>query len=150
MTKTELINRVRSITRDFNGSVFREIDVTAYINEGIDRISQIVPELEGMTHLAFNTDVPLLLPERYHHLIALYSASRCFLQDERHYQATTLMNEFEYKMGEVSALIESGKLIIVDASGDVVTVDTENDYVENNYFLDENDTIDIDDGVDGV
>lgn len=130
----DLKTRVRSLTRDLSNSIFRDIDLVMYMNESIDRIRQVVPELRGMKHLKENEDELLLLPDMYHHLLAVYCASRCFGQDERHYQATTLMNEFEFKVAEMKSAIENGECVIEDADGNIVENPHLDTYVVDNYF----------------
>lgn len=134
MNRAELISRVRSFTRDFSSSIFREVDVINFINESIDRLKEVVPELSDMNYLTENAHSPLYLPEQYHVLLAIYSASRCFGQDERHYQATTFMNEFETKLEELKDKIEGGDVVIVDSSGETLAVPTITDYVRDVYF----------------
>lgn len=134
MTLLDLIKRVRSMTRDLSNSIFREVDVIDYINESIDRFRQYIPELSGMPYLKNKSEHPKLLPSQYHHLLAVYSASRCFGQDERHYQSTTLMNEFETKLDELKSAIESGQITIVDEDGNAIESTYEPDYVVDNYF----------------
>jgi hypothetical protein len=152
MNNQKLQLRVRSLTRDLTSSIFRAIDVQDYLNEGIDRCTQVIPQLEGMPYLSAPSDEPILLPAPYHNLLAVYSASRCFFQDERHYQATTLMNEFESKLDELKGKIDSGEIVIKNADGTDVVVDTTNqiDYVEDNYFQKRYSDVDIDLGVEGV
>lgn len=131
----ELVARVRSITRDLSNSIFREIDIVDYINEGIERVRQVIPELVNMKLLTEGGQTPEMLPEQYHHLLAVYSASRCFGQDERHYQASNYMNEFEAKLEELSVAIESGRVVIIDPdTGEPIKDSYEPDYVVNNYF----------------
>ena len=130
MTRTEIIRRVRSLTRDITNSIFREQDIIDFINEGVNRFIQVIPELRNMELLHIKGQTPNLLPAQYHHLLAIYSASRCFGQDERHYQATTFMNEFETKLNELKIDIENGDVIIVDENGDLVSKDNEMDYVD--------------------
>ena len=65
MTLDKLIKRVRSYTRDFTGSIFRNADVIDYINEGIDRCKS-VPALRKMTQLVGGNQYPILLPQQYH------------------------------------------------------------------------------------
>lgn len=72
-----------------------------------------------------------MIPEQYQHLLAVYAAARCFSQDERHYQATTLMNEFEIKLEEMKSLIESGQIVIKDpVTGEAITDEYVMDYVD--------------------
>ncbi len=153
MNRNDLMLRVRSLTRDLSNAIFREIDIVDYINEGINRMKQVVPELKGMVPLLSNSETPILLPDAYHHLIALYSASRCFGQDERHYQATNFMNEFETKMDELKASIENGQVMIVDPVTNLpVDVGTLGiDFVKtDNYYESKNGLVDEDEGVEGV
>lgn len=134
MNRVELIKRVRSMTRDLSNSIFREEDVIDYLNESIDRFKQVIPELRGMVSLSLSEDSPTLLPSEYHYLLSVYSASRCFSQDERHYQATNMMNEFETKLEELRNGIENGRIEIKDSNGVVVTSSNVVDYVTDNYF----------------
>lgn len=154
MNRLQLIGRVRSLTRDFSNSIFREADIIDYLNESIQRVKQIIPELDKMVDLLSNTDTPTLLPERYHHLLGLYSSARCFEQDERHYQASNFMNEFETKLDEMKASIESGQVKIIDPLTLLPVVTDSNigiDFVKtDNYFETKTGTIDVDKGVEGV
>ena len=137
MNRMELSKRVRSLTRDLNNATFREDDVLNYLNEGIERIAQIIPEFEGMPYLEKGTDKPLYLPPSYHHLLALYGASRCFYQDERHFQAGNMMNEFEAKLDKLRSDIDRGHVKIVDAEGNALNFAEmyDNEYVvTNNYY----------------
>lgn len=151
MNRLDLIARVRSLTRDLSNAIFREIDIISYINEGIERVQQVVPELSQMTPLNSNDDVPSMLPKHYHHLLAVYSASRCFGQDERHYQASTLMNEFEIKLEKLNSDIENGSIVIVDPDTGA-PIDKLNviDHVRDVYFTNRRGSVDIDNGVEGL
>lgn len=125
-----LIRRVRSITRDFSNSIFREQDIIDFINEGIDRFKQLIPELESLEYLVAKNETPSLIPSQYISLLAIYSSSRCFTQDERHYQASTLMNEFEIKLEDLRNKIENGEITIIDPeTGEVIENDYDIDYV---------------------
>lgn len=135
MNLRELKDRIKSLTRDFDGVIFRDADLNMYINESIGRFQQVIPELKGMRKMRAAEEVPILLPEPYHHLIAIYGASRCFYQDERHYQASNLMNEFEEKLSEMKYMIESGDLDIIDEEGNVVVIEKRMDHVVNTYFF---------------
>lgn len=131
MRRLEIIQRVRALTRDFSNSIFREQDIIDFINEGINRFKQVIPELNGLERLLAQQQEPTLIPDQYHHLLAVYSASRCFGQDERHYQATTLMNEFEAKLDELKQAIENGDIQIIDPdTGESIVTENENDYVD--------------------
>lgn len=135
MNRLEMIKRVRSFTRDFSNSIFREQDIIDYLNEGINRIKQLIPEFRDVNSLTENNSVPLLLPEMYHHLIPVYATSRCFGQDERHYQASTFMNEFETKVDELKSAIAEGSIVVIDPeTGEPVDVTYNVDYVVDTYF----------------
>lgn len=114
MNRLDLALRIRAYSRDFTNATFRDQDIVSYINEAIDRSAQIIPELRGMIHLPRIDSEVILLPKQYHHLLAVYGAARCFEQDERHFQAGNLMNEFETKMFALKADIESGSIDIID------------------------------------
>lgn len=136
MNRTDLALRVRSMTRDFTGSVFRDSDVNMYLNEGIDRFKQVIPEMETMKHLNASDDIPAMIPNQYQHLLALYSTSRCFFQDDRHYQSGTYMNEFEAKLQEFQQKVESGDIEIIDPeTGEPILADSNDEYVRDNYFF---------------
>lgn len=111
MTLKEMIDRVRAYTRDTTGSLFSQDDIVAFINEGIDRTKRY-KYFANMEHLTSLSDEPKYLPYQYHHLLAIYSASRCFTQDEQNYLAQQFMNEYEYKTSEMEQLINDGELII--------------------------------------
>ena len=132
MTLKTLIDRVRQYTRDTTGSLFTQDDVVAFINEGIDRTKRYV-YFKNMYHLSALTDEPNLLPEQYHHLLAIYAASRCFTQDEQHAIAQQFMNEYEFKTQELDLLINDGDLVIEGAEN----VGGEFDHVKNVYFLED-------------
>lgn len=152
MNRLELMGRVRSLTRDLSNAIFREIDVVDYINEGIDRLKQLIPEFTAMDKLSSNTSEPTMLPTQYHHVLALYSASRCFAQDERAYQASTLMNEFELKIEEMRHSIEDGRIKLVHPiTGLPVPTVYEAGYMTENYFeVRSNSSFDLDEGIEGV
>lgn len=130
MNRLKLIRYVRSMTRDFTEAIFREDDIVTFINEGIDRIRQVIPELRNLKHLDSNSKEPTLIPEQYRHLLGIYATSRCSGQDERNYQATTYMNEFEVKLEELRIAIENGEINIVDENGEEISADTSIDYVD--------------------
>ena len=146
MQRVQIIQRVRALTRDFSNSIFREQDIIDFINEGVDRMKQVIPELKSMEHLLAQQQEPTPLPPRYHHLLAVYSTARCFGQDERHYQSTTHMNEFEVKLDELKSAIENGEVIITDEDGNAITVESPIDYVNLRPYWNEG-KIDRDEGV---
>lgn len=149
MDRLKLEQRVRGLTRDFTNSIFRQSDIIDFINEGIDRFKQVIPEFGGLEYLMTNSAEPTLIPSQYHALLASYSTSRCFGQDERHYQATTFMNEFEQKLDELKSKIESGEIVIKDSDGNAIIVDNDTDYVDlSAYYTSYNTDVDL--GVEGV
>lgn len=150
MKRLELMNRVRSLTRDFNKTAFRDLDVIAYINEGVGRMQQIIPQLNQMIELTYDEAEPIVLPKSYHHLLAVYCSSRLFAQDERFHQASTLMNEFETKMNELLMSLTNGELVAKNPDGTTVDVSLKPFYVKNNYFDMRNKDYDKDEGVEGV
>ena len=133
MTFKELIDRVHNYTNDTTGTLFPSTMVKGFINEAIDRLKQI-KELEGMSYLASDTDVPDLLPNYYHYLLSVYGASRCFSQDEQHYQAQTYMDEFSNLKTILELGIKDGSIIITDNSGEAISNTYEFDYVVDVYF----------------
>lgn len=140
MNRLEIIKRVRKNIFDEDSDTFTSETIIDYINEGIDRLKQIIIDLDEMNYLNNDSDIPKFLPTKYHHLIALYSTSRCFSQDERYYQAVNYMNEFEIKSEELKQKIENGEIIIrdeFDDYGDEIT-NNEVEYVIDNYFIKRN------------
>ena len=133
MTLSDLITRVRSYTRDTTGTLFTASDVRDFINEAIDKLRQI-KELENIKHLSNDSDVIVLLPSQYHYMTAVYSASRCFSQDEQHYQAQTYMDEFMGLFSLVELGIKEGTIFIYDENGQIIKDTHEPDSVENVYF----------------
>lgn len=155
MNRLQLIIRVRSLTRDFTGAIFRESDIINYLDEGIDRFKQVIPEMESLIYMTTSASIPSPIPEAYQHLLSLYAVSRCFSQDSRHYQSTISMNEFEQKLEEMKQRIESGELIISDVDGNPIVNDNPIEFVETksywgNHHTGRFDTEDIDEGVEGV
>lgn len=130
---SELVNRVRSYTRDTTGTLFSTSDVKSFINEGIDKLSQI-KQLEGMKQLVNDNDEPNLLPPNYHYSLAMYGASRCFLQDEQHYASQTFMDEFIALYNLIELGIKEGTIVIVDGEGNSIFDDKEFDGVVDVYF----------------
>lgn len=150
MKRSELMTRTRSLTRDFNSTAFRDLDVIAYINEGIGRVKQVIPQMSAMNTLMYDEAEPKVLPEQYHHLLAVYSASRLFAQDERFHQASNLMNEFETKINELLMSLTNGEVVATNPDGTIVDVSLKPFYVKNNYFDMRNKDYDPDEGVEGV
>lgn len=138
MTLDDIIVRIRMHTNDSAGSIFTEDDIIIYINEAIDRIRSNA-YFKDMSYLTLDTDVPEYLPVQYHYIIPLYATSRLFAQDERYYQGTSFMNDFEYKFEELSQAVESGDVEILDpTSGEAIDLDdvSEATYVSDIYFYD--------------
>lgn len=151
MDRLALTSRVRTITRDLSNSTFREQDIYDFINEGIDRCKQVVPQLAGMIYLQANEEIPKRLPVEYHHILSIYASSRLYSQDDRHYQGGTLMNEFETKLDQLLMAIQGGDVIIRDDAGLEVVIPYKEDYVVNNYFSSNTGTYDDpDEGVGGL
>ena len=134
MDRLQLIQRTRALTRDLTNTVFREVDIINFINEGVDRFKQVIPELRDTQHLIANHEVPVLIPPAYRHLLALYAASRCFGQDEQFHAESTKMNEFEVKLDKLKADIEGGLITIYDADGEPVIFEMPDDGVRDVYF----------------
>lgn len=133
MTLNELVSRVRSYTRDTTGTLFTLSDVKNFINEGIDKLRQI-KVLEGMEYLESDTDIPDYLPSQYHYSLAVYSASRCFSQDEQHYLAQTFMEEFLGLYSLIELGIKEGTIVIIGSDGEQINSDDEFDGVVDVYF----------------
>lgn len=133
MTFKELIERVHNYTNDTTGTLFPSTIVKGFINEAIDRLKQI-KELEGMSYLSSDSDVPSLIPNYYHYILAVYGASRCFSQDEQHYQAQTYMDEFTNLKSILELGIKDGSIVITDNNGEAITDVYEFDYVTDIYF----------------
>lgn len=135
MNLKQLRSRVRAHARDFNNSIFRQEDIDAFLNEGIDRIIQIMPQLNNIPYLDTEEDVVAIIPREYAHLLASYAVSRLYAQDERHYEAGTFMNEFETKFDELMKKVENGEIELTDPStGETITFDLPTDYVQDTYF----------------
>lgn len=137
MMLNDLISKVRRYTRDTTGSLFTQEDIADFCNEGIQRMKQTILELKNVNTLQNNTDEVIIIPSEYQHLIAVYSASRCFSQDEQQYQATTYMNEFETKVNELKTLIASGDVVLYDELGVPIPIIGQGgiDYVIDVYFF---------------
>jgi len=134
MNLRDLSLKVRVHARDFNHTIFRQSDITMFLNEGIDRFAQVFPELLEIPYFAFETDVVQIIPKKYAHLLANYAVSRLFAQDERQYEATTQMNEFEIKLNELKSQVESGEVVFLDSAGVAISNSTAFDYVTDVYF----------------
>ena len=133
MTFKELIDRVHNYTNDTTGTLFPSSIVKGFVNEAIDKLKQI-KELEGMSYLASDSDVPKLIPSYYHYILSVYGASRCFSQDEQHYQAQTYMDEFSNLKTVLELGIKDGSIVITNNLGEAITDVYEFDYVTDIYF----------------
>ena len=133
MKLVNLVARVRSYTRDTTGTLFTTSDVKDFINEGIDRLRQI-KQLEGMKNLTNDLDEPNLLPPQYHYMIAIYSAFRCFAQDEQYTPAQSYADEFEILFKTVELGIQDGRIVIVDEANNEIKNDVDFDSVTDVYF----------------
>jgi hypothetical protein len=134
MNQIQLITRSRNLVRDLTNAFFREQDVVAYLNEGMERVGQVIPELVGMTPLGTHLQEVELMPKHYQHLLALYCAARLCTQDERHYQAATFMNEFEIKLAELADKIINGDIEILDEEGNLIYEQKAYGHVKNEYY----------------
>ena len=128
MILNDLIKRVNY----YSGDIFTQENIVDYINEGIDRFRHI-PQLEKMVALKNGEDVPILLPEQYHFLLAIYSCAMCFLQDENEYGYTQHMANFSAQYEELKQGIASGAIIIKDSSGNQIIDENATEYVNNIY-----------------
>ena len=133
MTLNDLVTRVRSYTRDTTGTLFELSDIENFINEGIDKLRQI-KSLETMATLTNDEQSVDLLPPQYHYCLAVYSASRCFSQDEQHYLAQTFAEEFNGLYDLIELGIKEGTIVITDSGGNVLNDDISLDGVTNVYF----------------
>lgn len=150
MNRKQLMKRVRSITRDLSNSTFTESDIIDFLNEGVDRVRQVIPEFIDMSYLDGQDDVPTHLPAPYHHLLATYAAASLYFQDDRHHQATVKMNEFESKLDTLKSRFQTGEAEVVGADGLPIYADMKDDHVRNVYFNTRHGGVDVDAGVDGV
>ena len=133
MTLNDLVTRVRSYTRDTTGTLFELSDIENFINEGIDKLRQI-KSLETMANLTNDEQSVDLLPPQYHYCLAVYSASRCFSQDEQHYLAQTFAEEFNGLYDLIELGIKEGTIVIADDGGNPINNDISMDGVTNVYF----------------
>jgi hypothetical protein len=141
-----ILNTKRHLN-DINSGIFSDDDLKYFINECINRI-KMYPYFIDMVELVANSDEPIILPPHTHNLITFYAASRCFFQDERFYEATNFMNDFEYKLEELVQKVESGDIVLRDAEGAAIDISSfyVEDYVQDDYFA-PNYNIEDDEGV---
>ena len=133
MNRREIVDAVRDNLRDFSGTIIRSSTIYRYINEGIDRIGQVLPELAEMEYLTGDEQVPDELPRRYHQLLVFYASGRCFDQDENSYQAVQYMNECEVKLEELRYAVDCGDVVLGE-TGQIVN--RRNEYVRQGKGLD--------------
>lgn len=135
MNLKSLHETVRSHVRDFNDTILRKSDITLFINEAIDRVIQVLPQLENIPYLENDEDVVELIPREYIHLLASYATARLMAQDERHYEAGTFMNEFEHKLVDLKEKVDNGEVVIIDPdTGEPLLPEYNTEYVANTYF----------------
>ena len=147
MNLLDLVSKTRKYVRDLDGNIFQREDIIEFLNEGVDRFSTI-PELKDITYLVNDEDVVNYLPTNQHYLLAVFASARCFEIDERFFQGTQKMNEFESKLEDLEIAIKGGEVSIVDEAGDVIQGDILVDYVSDVYH--KKNYVDLDDGVEGV
>lgn len=146
-----LREKVRVHGRDFNNTIFRQSDIDLFINEGIDRIIQIMPQLSNIPYLVNDNDIVQIIPREYTHMLSVYSVGRLMAQDERHYEATNFMNEFEAKLEELREKVLTGEVMLIDPeTGQPIDISLSNDSVTNNYYYDSSLSYDVDNGVGGL
>ena len=87
-----------------------------------------------MKNLTNDLDEPNLLPPQYHYMIAIYSAFRCFAQDEQYTPAQSYADEFETLFRTVELGIQDGRIVIVDEDNNEVKNDVDFDSVTDVYF----------------
>lgn len=150
MRRIDIITEVRVMTRDLTNSVFRESDIVIFVNQAIDRMKQLIPQLDAMVSLTAPNQEPIILPSKYHSLISVFATARCFGQDERHYQATTFMNEFEQKMDEFKTAIENGEIVLTDAENNPIEGTYNVEYVDLSAYWNDSEITELDEGVSGV
>jgi len=134
MNLTELTTMTRLYTRDTDSRLFADSDIKLFLNQAINRCKQY-PIFKQMRALSSLTDFPILLPDEYQYMLALYASSRLFDIDERFFEGTEKRNEFEYVFGELITAIESGSIVISDTD-DVGVTNTTNaiEYITDAYF----------------
>ena len=137
MNRTQLISMVRANARDFTNSIFRETDIILYINEGVDRVRQVIKECKPMVYLIAPTQTPIILPEEYHTLLSTFATARCFAQDESLMRSISFMNEFEQKLSELKEDVQSGDVILLDSNGLEVETVYEPEYVDLTSYWEE-------------
>lgn len=134
MTLQELRDMTRAYARDTNSFMFTDAMIDMFINQAIDRLKHEAV-FKGMKRLRDSIDTPILLPEEYHYMLALFSASRCLEFDERFYEGVERRNEFESLFTSLMSEIEAGNLVITDVDGNVVdNTACYIDYVVDEYF----------------
>lgn len=135
MDRMQLVKRTRKNLSDEQNTLFTHDDIVSYINEGIERVIQVIPELEPMEPLHTDGDTPEYFPKSYHHLLSVYATARCSSKDQRHYEAGTFMNEFETKLHSLYTKYQSGEVEFLDEYGfPLEDARRKHEYVINKYF----------------
>lgn len=146
MTLSDILELSKFHTRDTDSALFNNSMYKVYANECIDRLRQWRP-LRGMKHLEYQEDEPIILPDEFHYLLALWISSRCFDFDERFYEATEKRDEFENIFAQLRADVECGTITLYDADGNPIDVSSDGDnvidYVKDVYFKNPNKDEDV-------
>ena len=87
-----------------------------------------------MKNLANDLDEPNSLHPQYHYMIAIYSAFRCFAQDEQYTPAQSYADEFETLFKIIELGIQDGTIVIIDDDNNEVKNDVDFDSVTDVYF----------------
>ena len=122
------ITDTRRLLKDSTENVWTNSDITYFINQAIDIIKNTIPEY--FTSLQRVTSGNIIIDEAYELLIVLYSASKCFEQDEQDYKSSKLLNEFESRRIEMIDTIKES-----DAYKTILDADSDNkEFVQNEYY----------------
>lgn len=125
------------MSRDSGDYIFTEKMLENFINEGIDRLKQTIV-FKDMVHLESKYDEPIILPEQYHYILALYASSRCMEYDERHYEALDKRNEFENLLTQLLADIQAERIekgVTEEGETEYLNDGFYRDYVKDEYFV---------------
>lgn len=137
MNLKDLISLTKLYVRDKNGYMFTSDECKLFINQGIDRLLQH-PIFKGMVHLEVPEDIPIILPEQYHYILALFASSRLYDIDERFFEGTQKRNEFEQLFNDLVNQVEDGMLELKDGDGNPLNVSDMyewfKDYVVDEYY----------------
>lgn len=137
MNLKDLISLTKLYVRDKNGYMFTSDECKLFINQGIDRLLQH-PIFKGMVHLEVPEDIPIILPEQYHYILALFASSRLYDIDERFFEGTQKRNEFEQLFNDLVNQVEDGMLELKDGDGNPLNISDMyewfQDYVVDEYY----------------